>query len=148
MNTNAIIIEFIRDNWIAIVLISLSSIPIFSQKIASGLSTNTFINPITGTEEKTPRLSLIRLAIQMVILYPLGDAMVIWQQKSTLSVAIFIIVAFSIGYTREVTPQVTILVSISIIALYSEQMMSKAKCISFMVFKWERHESKADAGTA
>lgn len=140
MSTNAIIIDFLYNNWIAIVIILLSSIPIFSQKIATGSSINTFINPITNVEEKIPKLSLIRLAIQAIILYPLGDAMVIWQQKSTLSIAIFIIVAFSILYTKEITPQITILISISIIALYFEQMMSKAKSISFMGLKWERHE--------
>jgi hypothetical protein len=100
-----------------------------------------------GSDGKTrKRVSLNILSVVLKLLVqPISltiiDLSVLFNFKTTISLLIFIVIGTELYFKKQISQQAVILVAISLVVLYLELIIEKAKRITiWKFFEWERKE--------
>ncbi|MFZ3301526.1 MAG: hypothetical protein WA152_02325 [Microgenomates group bacterium] len=131
-------INFIKAEWFNVIIILILLFPLIP---TSWLGTDDTYTLQDGTARKRVRFNLIT-AISLLVIQPLVQTVlsisILFNFKTTIGLLIFSVVGVELFLKRQVSQQSVILVAISLIALYLEQLIDKAKRISiWKIFDWE-----------
>lgn len=143
MDTNLEIINFLSNNWILLLLLSvvLSLIPIFPQDKFGYYSK--IWDQSTNEWRNAPKMSLLRVVFHLILStlseIPL-QILSYFGLKQTISLIIFVVIGFDVFYRQQISREAITLVSIGIIALYLDLLIQSAKKITvfWKILEWER----------
>lgn len=144
METNALIISFIKGNCLLIILVILLGIRVIPPQWAGLWKYNNNIE----SSGKAAKISFIYFIIKnlydgviMSIVLPLWST---FSFKNTITIIIFILVGYDVFISNRISGGVITLVGIAIITLYLERLIETGKSIKFLggLISWEKDDGQ------
>lgn len=130
MQTNTLIIDFLNNNYLLLGLFLIVCVP--------------KIIPI-GWNDSGQKITILQLIIQnlivSIIIPFLSQLLASFSFQKSVTIVIFIMVAFDIFFLRQISGHIITLVAIGIIALYLERLIETGKSLKlFGLILWEKDE--------
>jgi hypothetical protein len=142
MDTNFIVFEFVKNNYILILLILLFLAPVIPPEYAGYWKYN-LNNKALG---RAKRISLLRyilhFLIDSVFVEILVNGMTTFQFKPAITFIIFLVMGFDIFFRHQISQQAITLVSIGIVVLYLERLIEIGKHIKLFwgLLEWRKDD--------
>ncbi len=151
INTNVVLVTFFQQNWLLLIMLIASIIPIFPPQWFN-YTTRYYIGDLyqPGAYQRRQKVSflhaLVKLAIQPIsalIFDLMAPLQVLMKYKEVIIIMIFLVVGFDVFYRKQISREAITLVSIGILALYFEQLIEKGKKIDgfFHLISWEAKDN-------
>lgn len=142
MDTNSLIIDFVKNNYLAIILILFSILKIVPPEWAGFWK---YVNN-KESEGKAVRITLLNLLLtnflDSVIRSFFIPLLAAFGLKNMITLIIFLVVGFDIFFRGQTSTQAVTLVAVGIIALYLDILVETGKKITFFggLLRWERKD--------